>query len=186
MKKIKSMLELFRAKYKKPAFEQVYQQLKQEVLIANQSKQRIWGMLVLNLGIVVMSFIWATVIIYQHFHDQDIANAQETPHREIHLGANRLFLEPPQQGQSGFHIPYQLAGILFDKDIKKREVMLLLPSGVVKSYHVGEELPDGVKILDIEVFQVKLEKDGQQKILKLEQYKGDFLSDKPKSGQSLF
>lgn len=187
MKKIKSMLELAKTKLQKPVFEHIYQQLKQEVLIVNQSKQRVWGIFALYFGIALFSFLWVLLTTYQYFHYQDtLMDAREKPHRVIILGTNRLFAEPPTQAHAGFHIPYQLAGILFDDDVLKREVLLKMPSGEVKSYQVGDELSDGVKILAIEAFQVKLEKNGRQKILKLDQYKGDFLSDKPKSGQSLF
>ena len=187
MKKIKSMLELILVKLKKPGFEQIYQQLKQEVLIAYQSKHHVWGILVVYLGIGISSFVWIFATIYQHFHDQDdISMTQSKPLLPVNLPPNHLFMESPKRNQEGFNVPYQLSGILFDEDSAKREVMLRLPSGEVKSYRLGDELPDGVKILDIDSFQVKLEKNGQQKTLKLDQYRRDFLSDKPKSGQSLF
>ena len=114
MKKIKSMLELILVKLKKPGFEQIYQQLKQEVLIAYQSKHHVWGILVVYLGIGISSFVWIFATIYQHFHDQDdISMTQSKPLLPVNLPPNHLFMESPKRNQEGFNVPYQLSGILF-------------------------------------------------------------------------
>ena len=187
MKKIKSMLESIYVQLKQAQIERIYQQLKHELLIAYQSEHAVWAGLAVFFGIGLSSLLWICIIIYQQFHYQDtLAYMPEQPQLIVKLAPNRLFSEPPTSYHQTFNVSYQLAGILFNEDGAKREVMLRLPSGDVRGYHVGDVLADGVKIVDIQAFQVTLEKNGQHKILKLDQYQSDFLSDKPKSGQSLF
>lgn len=181
------MLESIYAQLKQPELERMYQQLKHELLIAYQSEHALFGGVVVFCSIGISSLLWICITIYQQFHYQDtLAYMPETPKFVINLGPKRLLSEPLALYHQAFNLPYQLAGILFNDDLAKREVMLRLPSGEVRSYHVGDVLADGVKIVDIQAFQVTLEKNGQHKIFKFFQYQSDFLSDKPKSGQSLF
>ena len=183
MKKIKSMLGLL----KQPKLEHLYQQLKQELCTAYQAKDDVWGGIILFCGIGLSSLLWILSILYQHFHDEDIL-AYSPERQQLHttLSSHRLFTAPPRLNHQAFHLSYQLAGILFHLDAAQRAVMLKLPSGEMRSFHTGDVLADGVKIVDIQAFQVTLEKNGRHQTLKLDQYQRDFLSDKPKSGQSLF
>lgn len=104
------------------------------------------------------------------------------------LGSERLFGKPMSTSvQNQISSAFQLEGIVYDKAVQKRSAVLKDTSGEEKVYYIGDVLPGGAKLYNIEQGSIEIEYQGYRHQLKLKQYPASFLSDKPlNSGTRIF
>ena len=106
----------------------------------------------------------------------------------LQLGAERLFGKPLSTNvQHQISSAFQLEGIVYDKAVQKRSAVLKDASGEEKIYYIGDVLPGGAKLYNIDQGSIEIEYQGYRHQLKLKQYPSSFLSDKPlDSGTRIF
>ena len=130
---------------------------------------------------------WNQELEYQQQATIIIMKAKPIP-QYLQLGAERLFGKPLSSNvQHQISSAFQLEGIVYDKAVQKRSAVLKDASGEEKIYYIGDVLPGGAKLYNIEQGSIEIEYQGYRHQLKLKQYPASFLSDKPlDSGTRIF
>lgn len=108
--------------------------------------------------------------------------------KNLELGSSYVMGTPISKSSAQMMMePLVIEAILYNEIPTKREVLLRHANGRVSSYHIGDYTPSGMKINDIENSSITFEVGGLKKKLFVNQYRNDFLSDKPlKSSNGLF
>lgn len=108
---------------------------------------------------------------------KQIQNMPSVAREPLQLGAKRLMGTPPPQAAMAEHVVIQ--AILFDNNPQQREVLLLNERGQVQSYKLGDKLPGGSEIMDIEPQSIVIERYGVKQEFRMNQYPANFISNQP-------
>ena len=112
-----------------------------------------------------------------NLHADRVIHMRAVQKDPLQLGAKRLMGTPSPAAQIPERV--QIQAILFNQDPKAREVLIMDASGQVKSYKLGDRLPGGSVVFDIQPQMIILERNGFRNEYRMNQYPNTFISDKP-------